>query len=77
MFFSWWSFLRTNLRAAGVPDTSGPVFPPSSQDRFLHSAGSGKFPLVAEGALAGDQFEIFIEAGKVVESALVAQLLDA
>ena len=65
------------FRVPGVDHPSGPVFSPSSQDRFLHSAGSGKFPLVTQGALTGDQLEIFIKAGKVVEAALVAQLFDA
>jgi hypothetical protein len=43
----------------------------------LQCAGSGKFPLVAQGTFAGDQLEIFVKAGEVVEAALIAQLFDA
>lgn len=36
-----------------------------------------KFPLIVQGTLAGDELEVFIEAGRIVEPTLITKLFYA
>ena len=36
-----------------------------------------KFALVVERAFAGDQFKVFMEAGKIIKAAFIAKLFNA